>query len=573
MKPYKYIALAALAFGFAACTQDDDFSSHKDEVVKIASAEIATEIKTRANTDEDGASWDATESILLVNESRQTKNVGTYNLADGKWSPGDGLVIYATGKNKFTAYYPAKNDIDYVFPANQSDISDLKYADRMKATAEDVEKGGEVVLSFNRQHAKVTITTEFASQYAEGTAIDGMTISETIDGNNITITPHQKDGSYIAILKPKDDGFSVTVNIGNTELKAQTNTAIVAGKHYIFKLKVGKDKVTFGDVKVNNWNDQPISGNVEEVQPTELDLTTEARTINDDGYYIIKDQTAENSLTINGNATVKLVNSTINASVNVTGGSPKIYLNNATIQVDAANSINITGGTPTVYVQGTNNVECTDKNHTVKAGAGIYVAKECTVKIIGNSHSDVLTAKAINDGAGIGGYYDNLSCGKIYISNVTVYAYSDLFFGYSPGIGACSRLTTTNPGHGTCDGIYISDATVYAYGQGSDNMGCSAIGSFVAVPDIVISNSEIHAYRGAGDYLSNYSSWGDWIGRGGSEKIYQDGEFYVDDYQGGAIQGTITNSTIYKYKVNSQQQKTSEGAVEYDDKGVGTEKE
>ena len=37
MKTYKYIALAAIALGFAACTQDDDFTPQQEDIVKIAS--------------------------------------------------------------------------------------------------------------------------------------------------------------------------------------------------------------------------------------------------------------------------------------------------------------------------------------------------------------------------------------------------------------------------------------------------------------------------------------------------------------------------------------------------------
>ena len=54
MKTYKYIALAALAFTFAACSQVDDFTpqgDQKDTPITIASAAVG-EPATRVITDD-----------------------------------------------------------------------------------------------------------------------------------------------------------------------------------------------------------------------------------------------------------------------------------------------------------------------------------------------------------------------------------------------------------------------------------------------------------------------------------------------------------------------------------------
>ena len=91
MKTYKYIALAALALGFAACTQDDDFTPQQEDIVKIASANIATEVQTRVNTLGDGTSWENNDQILLVNNSRTTnKNSGTYTYDGTNWELSEG---------------------------------------------------------------------------------------------------------------------------------------------------------------------------------------------------------------------------------------------------------------------------------------------------------------------------------------------------------------------------------------------------------------------------------------------------------------------------------------------------
>ena len=66
--------------------------------------------------------------------------------------------------------------------------------------------------------------------------------------------------------------------------------------------------------------------------------------------------------------------------INITGGSPTIYLDGATIAVGSGtgNAINITNNaTPTIYVVGENN------NITSSDGAGIYVEQGSTVTITG----------------------------------------------------------------------------------------------------------------------------------------------------------------------------------------------
>ena len=248
--------------------------------------------------------------------------------------------------------------------------------------------------------------------------------------------------------------------------------------------------------------------------------------------------------TINGDGTYYF-SGTASHAIRVTGGKPNIYLEDAQINVSDGNAIDITGGNPTIHVMGKNTIA---NNSIDTDGAGIYVAEGSTVTITGRDRNDVLTAQGGNNGAGIGGYgrqsEGHTSCGDITISNVTVHAYSaGRSFDY-PGIGS----------RGACGTIAIDNATVYARGTGTSDGGYPAIGANSTVPVITISGSEIHAFRG--------SSHADWIGQYGN----------VYGYQGGAIQGTITGTTVYKglWDKNSGQA-TDEGIVEYGVDDVGTE--
>ena len=253
MKTYKYIALAALALGFTACSQDEDFTPQQEDIVQIASANIATEVQTRVNTLGDGTLFENADQILLVNGRRTSKNNGTYTYDGTNWNLTTGTILYASsGTNDFTAYYPAS--MNFTLPADQSTESGIKSADRMVATTNGVSKGTAVALSFERQNAKITITPTFDTQY------EGKTISDITDFKIGEITPYLpvNGTAYTAILEPSETGFTVTLKVGQDELTAESSTKIEAGNHYTFSLTVGKEAVKIADVSVTPWTEKTI---------------------------------------------------------------------------------------------------------------------------------------------------------------------------------------------------------------------------------------------------------------------------------------------------------------------------
>ena len=253
MKTYKYIALAALALGFTACSQDEDFTPQQEDIVQIASANIATEVQTRVNTLGDGTLFENADQILLVNGSRTSKNNGTYTYDGTNWNLTTGTILYASsGTNDFTAYYPAS--VNFTLPADQSTESGIKSADRMVATTNGVSKGTAVALSFERQNAKITITPTLNTQY------EGKTISDITDLKIGEITPYLpvNGTAYTAILEPSETGFTVTLKVGQDELTAESSTKIEAGNHYTFSLTVGKEAVKIAYVSVTPWTEKTI---------------------------------------------------------------------------------------------------------------------------------------------------------------------------------------------------------------------------------------------------------------------------------------------------------------------------
>ena len=246
--------------------------------------------------------------------------------------------------------------------------------------------------------------------------------------------------------------------------------------------------------------------------------------------------------------------------INITGGSPTIYLDGATVSVASGNAINITGGNPTIYVVGENN------NISTSKGAGIYVAEGSTVTIKGSNRDDKLTVRGGDGRPGIGGCiadddYHGVSCGNIYISNITVSAYGSQNIAggnLAPGIGFVGDVT--------CGTITISSATVHAFGIESypyslPGIGCGGTSTEdpESIPDVIASDSEIHAHRGDPGYTCDYIGW-------------QESEMYPSYNAASTINpgagGSIKSSTVYCY-TGENLDKT----VVYDGSGVGKEQQ
>ena len=256
----------------------------------------------------------------------------------------------------------------------------------------------------------------------------------------------------------------------------------------------------------------------------------------------------------------------INGTINITGGNPHIYLDEATVSVSDGHAISVTGNAnATIHVVGDNNM--INAGSSFDGYAGIYVTGSSSVTISGNGRDDQLTVIGGGSGAAIGGYFDpnnniTYSCGDITINNLTLYAYANFNFGgWSPGIGA-SGNGVSGASYGS---IKITSALVYARSYGNDYTGAPAIGAFSGVPNITITDSEIHAQRGGSQDIAV----GDYIGRGGDTPF--------DEYPGGAIQcgsGSITSSTIYCETYDwLEKSVTSDKTVVYNENGVGTEQQ
>ena len=405
-----------------------------------------------------------------------------------------------------TAWYPVTEEIDFTHQDNG-----LTYL--LQATGNGNYQSTPINLNFAHQLAKVRVElTGTKSNEVRQVYVRSYPTSThshgTLDSQDRSLTPQ-----YVPMRRATYGGVEYwEANLRPGYLDAN-NSFQVANADGV------RMQVTQSRVDIEAGHVHTIKVNVGEAQQVTGDIS-------DDGTYIVSGTRTE--------------------PVNIIGGNPTIYLKDANINVSDGPAINITSGSPTIHVFGGSNTVSSDN------GAGIYVAEGCTVTIQGSSRKDdVLKATAGEDGAGIGGYAQSASsytpCGDITINNVTVYAYSAKLTESSPGIGSRE----------SCGTITIDNATVYARGTAHASGGCPAIGSYFSVPAITINGSDIYAYRGA---YTNGASYADWIGQGGDA-------FY---YQGGAIQGDIRSTTVYKGKWDWFVE-VSEGTVVYSADGIGTE--
>ena len=329
MKTYnKYIALAAMALTFAACTQEDDFTPQTDgDAVKI-NATIGR-LQTRVAYEDNGATnFINGDEICVQNTLRETKNIATYTFDGTTWTTTDALVWNGgTAESQFQAWYPATASFDkFTLPTDQNSIEDLPAADWMTASTSAMVKPADktINLAFEHKLAKVTVQiTEFTSQFGDEPRLMAATIYSlsdeyvTINGG---IKPVLGGNAATAIVCPgkytpeaklmevtiSDDGRQTFLNVPVNAFL--TNTGLKAGKHYKFSLKVGKDAISITKVNVEPWTTKEIDGGVaEELIPTEYDETSNTYKVYQGEYLQTAFDEAEQTGTAENHATVKIM--------------------------------------------------------------------------------------------------------------------------------------------------------------------------------------------------------------------------------------------------------------------------
>ena len=541
MRKMKHILFLALAaFTLASCTQDELAEQpmalpEGEYPLQIGSVSLTAEVSeqpwTRVSENPaDGMSsvWQGDERIgVRIGDNEET---GIYVVkvdAEGtvmEIIPEKAVYWKDNQPATVTAWYPVDEELNFTHQ-NQGLTYLLK--------AEEVEAGFDkpANLAFSHQHAKVRVklTGDKAGE------VQAVTVRSYEGTNNEQGTPNGRIGTdvYVPMLKADYGGETYwEANLLDGHLEADNTFRLSSdGKNFVQAKLTANVDITPGHVHTIIISVNPA---IPEGTP---EITDATGNISGTDAYVVR-----------GNDRT--------SPINITGGSPTIYLDGATVAVGNGSAINITNNaTPTIYVVGENNTISSSN------GAGIYVEQGSTVTITGRSQDDKLTVRGSNGSSGIGGYVINMAasyanCGNINISNVSITSYGsyDIVNNASPGIGSA--------GDAACGTITIEKAIVHAFGiSDSDFNTTSGIGcgySYLvlptSIPTVIITNSNIYAHRGSDGY-SDYIGWaGDSYGYTSANAAINPGA------------GSIKSSTVYCYTGD-----TLDKTVVYDGSGVGKE--
>ena len=292
---YKNIALAALAFGAAACSQEDDFSLsylNDSDAVRIT-AQVGTDDViggfTRSNplgTVDKQKEFNTSDQIAVT---AGTQAPVVYQLGTDGWTPvGETYLKWQTNEMSVTAYYPVdKNKASattFSVPTEYADVAAMADADYMIYSGTQ-SKGDDKAINLTMQRKMVRIVVDeisFNDQFAEDYSVTAIKVHSNTTGyadgepvgGNIEVSALQQDGDFYALLAPTtedEDATFLTVTVTNNTNPEDVHTltvkgipATIAGNSYNYSLTVGKDVVSIGNVTVTDWKTGEIIGGVAE---------------------------------------------------------------------------------------------------------------------------------------------------------------------------------------------------------------------------------------------------------------------------------------------------------------------
>ena len=275
----RMMSLAAAILALSACSESEDLLSafHSDpNAVRItaqvgkASADGFTRSYPLGATEADQKKFKEGDKISVQADGQDAV---TYQLVGTEWQPQGGKFLkWESNEMTFTAYYPATFDgnLDNVTLPKEYDETSLAANDFMSYSGKQSNtKSNQLSLTMERKMARVVVEIDgFNDQYAEAT-VNSLSIC------GIKAYKHS-DGKFYALIKPCEAQNSATfisldVKEGESKTTTETLTGIpelTAGKSYIYKLTVGKDKVSVSGIYVADWTTGDITGGKTEECPT-----------------------------------------------------------------------------------------------------------------------------------------------------------------------------------------------------------------------------------------------------------------------------------------------------------------
>ena len=317
MKTYQYIALAVLALGMAACTQEDDFipqGNQKGAPITIASVGVAN-LATRATIEDDKlveGNIGVTITSTGYDDRYKGSNVRWYG-SNGVWGlvENQKVVLYeGNGESqKIYAYYPYAKDIiegteNLPVTLPEAFGSNFEGYDYL-CTKEGISLlQNPVSLTLSHAFSKVSVSVNVMGNELEGDMVTEIAlVNVPFNGERSATTGAMVPGKYsqpnatIALYGYDSDdtdeeadyyiGYALPNAANTLDLRVTmqsgrifTATAPITGGmtdgvHYKIGLNLGKDKVGISSVTVAPWGtgDTIEGGVAEEVIPNTFDAT------------------------------------------------------------------------------------------------------------------------------------------------------------------------------------------------------------------------------------------------------------------------------------------------------------
>lgn len=337
-KTYQYIALAALALGFAACSQEDDFTpqgNQKGAPITIASVGVA-DLTTRA-TIEDDKLVEGNIGVTITstgNDERYTgSNVNWYG-SDGVWGlvENQKVVLYeGNGESqKIYAYYPYAKDIiegTENLPVTLPEAFDSNFEGYdYLCTKEGISLSqNPVSLTLSHAFSKVSVSVNMMGNELEGDMVTEIALDNVPHNGERSATTGAIDpdkygpaNGRIALYGYDDEDYDevadyyigyalpnaattldlrVVMESGRIfTAKAPISGGMTDGVHYKIGLNVGKDKVEVRTVTVEPWgngaalDDGVANESLPSIDGTEYSSLTELQVV-------VKDKLSQEGVT------------------------------------------------------------------------------------------------------------------------------------------------------------------------------------------------------------------------------------------------------------------------------------
>ena len=276
-----YTAMALITMGFTACTQNEDMAPTLKGQEINATFSVGG-MQTRVNTLGDGKNWEDKDKLKVSIFTDYDPGSTTVLSFNGETWSRSGSFRWLNGYEQHTilAVYPSdtdfgKNNLQYDLQTDQSSEGYLKNADLITGYWYDAPRF-DLNIPMKHRMSMVTIvyhvgTADYPNMdisepqvYSKHTSVDfsrddrGQFVMSTPTANPAWVKAcKHDDGMFSAIVIPgsyiKDEvflRFKIGDNIFNAKMKMPTD--FEEGKHYTYKLDVGKDKVKLTRISVDN---------------------------------------------------------------------------------------------------------------------------------------------------------------------------------------------------------------------------------------------------------------------------------------------------------------------------------